>query len=186
MPERSSLVLVRRRLAAVLLVLLVLPAVAPRGAAAQRVPPGVDTLFARAANEVVSALASALTQRDLMAGASPQALISAMREAMQETQSGIMRTASQLVDSTSLARLVAPAAVRYIGSSGGRYVLDVVVTEVVAGQTRVRVAPLLIALVPNSDSPLGGRPLPSSGVVERETLATLAASLPGNPGGGRP
>jgi hypothetical protein len=182
MHERSPLGVAARRLVPVALLILF---ALPRGASAQAAGAlGVDTLFARAADEVVSALASALSQRDLVAGASPQALMTALRDAMAETSSGIVRTASQLVDSAGLARLVTPGAARFIGSSGGRYVLDVVVTEVVQGETRVRVAPLLIALVPGSDSPLGGRPLPSAGVVERETLATIAASFAGGPGGG--
>jgi hypothetical protein len=171
---------VRRLFVLGLLVATAAPAAPAAARAQQTTPPGLDTLFARAATDVVSALATALSQRDLMAGATPSSLMAAMREAMEETRTSIVRTASQLVDSTSLAELVDPAAVRFIGPSGGRYVLDVVLTEVVAGQTRVRVAPLLIALVPNSDSPLGGRPLPSAGVVERQTLANIAAALPGN------
>jgi hypothetical protein len=168
----------RRSLLAVALVVL---GTIPRGALAQGVsPPGIDTLFARSADEVIDAVATALSLRDLMAGASPASLVSAMQDAMERTQAGIVRTASQAVDSTGLAQLVDPAAVRFIGPSGGRYVLDVTVTEVTAGETRVRVAPLLVAMIPNSDSPLGGRPLPSSGMVERQTLATIASSLPGN------
>lgn len=183
MLERAPLGPATRR---TLLAALVLLATTPGASLAQRtVPPGIDTLFARAADEVVSALASTLSQRDLMAGLSPESLVTTLMDAMQETRSAVVRTASQLVDSAGLAALVDPAAARFIGPSGGRYVLDVVVTEQVAGQTRVRVAPLLIAMVPGSDSPLGGRPLPSAGVVERQTLATIAAQLPGGPGGGR-
>jgi hypothetical protein len=182
MLERCPLGATTRR---ILLVALALLATTPGATLAQRTgPPGIDTLFARAADEVVSALASALSQRDLMAGLSPESLVSTLQDAMRETRSAVVRTASQLVDSAGLAALVDPVAARYIGPSGGRYVLDVIVTEQVAGQTRVRVTPLLIAMVPGSDSPLGGRPLPSAGVVERQTLATIAADLPGGAGGG--
>lgn len=182
MLERSFPGVAARRLLPVALALLLST---PATTFAQGVrAPGVDTLFARAADEVVSALTSALSQRDLMAGASPQSLMSALMDAMEETRSAVVRTASQLVDSASLAQLVDPVAAGFIGPSGGRYVLDVIVTEEVGGETRVRVAPLLIALVPGSDSPLGGRPLPSAGVVERQTLGTIAAELPGGPGGG--
>ncbi len=178
MPEPSPLRFPRRCLLAATLVVL---AATPCATRAQGIPaPGIDTLFARAADEVIDALASALSLGDLMAGASPTSIVAAMQDAMERLQTGVVRTASQAVDSAGLARLVTPPAARFIGPQGGRYVLDVIVTEVTAGETRVRVAPLLIAMVPNSDSPLGGRPLPSSGTVERQTLATIASALPSN------
>ncbi len=149
----------------------------------------VDTVLTESADLVAAAVASALSQQGMLGGASQTAVATAMRGLLERSSTGGVRTPSLALDSAGLAQVVLPTALQYIGSSGGRYLVDVILTQVAGdAQTRVQIAPLFIADVtdpgnttgPWPASPLGGRPLPSAGVVEQQTLANILSVLAGN------
>ena len=153
----------------------------------------VDTIVAQSADLVAAAVASALSQQGMLGAAPVNAVARAMTSVLEQSSTGGVRTASLELDSAGLAQVVLPTALQYVGSSGGRYLIDIILTQVAGdAQTRVQIAPLFIANVtdpgnttgPWPASPLGGRQLPSAGVVEQQTLANIMSALPGI--GGRP
>ncbi len=167
----------RRRLATVLVVGVWVPA----SAAAQPAPvPGtIDTILGQSPEQVVSALAAALGQQQMLQPGTERAIASAVMDALGRSANAGIRSMSLPLDSVGLANWVQPAAGRYISPVGGRYVMDAIVSEAANATTRLRLVPLFIAEVPESDGPLGGRPLPSAGVVERQILGAVMTQLSG-------
>ncbi len=68
---------------------------------------------------------------------------------------------------------------RFIGDEGGRYVLELTVEAAGDGGLKVTVVPTIIATVRGGEGPLGGRPLPSNGTLERAILDSLSRRLGG-------
>ncbi len=141
------------------------------------IPGAVDTVLAQGADQVASALASAFAEQQMVQPGTEDELAAAVRNVLSRSASAGVRSVSTPLDSTGLANWVLPVARRYIRAVGGRYVMDAIISEVDAAQTRLRIVPLFIAEVPESDGPLGGRPLPSAGVIERQVLGAVTAQL---------
>lgn len=160
------------------LLIMALAVGSPVASQAQQV--AIDTVFTNDARVVVNAVTSALMQRGVLPPGTEGPIATALMGVLDSRNTGGIRSNSTPVDSAGLASLVQPGARGYIGSVGGRYVIDVIISRLDAAQTRVRIVPLFIAIVPESDGPLGGRPLPSAGLIERQILDGIRSQLPGN------
>jgi hypothetical protein len=84
---------------------------------------------------------------------------------------------SKEIGADELKSLVKTESQRYVTERGGRYVVNVVAEPLGAGGTRLTVSPTLVAFVRGMDGPLGGRPLPSNGMLERTLLMAVRQAL---------
>lgn len=134
-------------------------------------------VFDRRPDPVLEALMNVLTDRSaLTADLAPElrtGLVETLRagEPIQFSSESVALNVSQLAD------LVPQEYRRFIGEEGGRYVLEIGLEPAADGGIRVSVNSTLIATVRGGEGPLGGRPLPSNGTLERSILDALRQRL---------
>lgn len=95
--------------------------------------------------------------------------------AVADSERGLIISESVELSPEELARLSTASEGRT--RHGGRYVLQLKATALSEEQTQLEAALLLIAHLPMSFNPLGGVPVPSSGILEAEILDAIAVKL---------
>ena len=133
--------------------------------------------FVESPAEVIGALVTALVQR----GELKESVAAAMRESavasIQSQQQAQLSSDSKEIGADELKSLAKTESQRYVTERGGRYVVNFVAEPLGAGGTRLTVSPTLVAFVRGMDGPLGGRPLPSNGTLERTLLMAVRQAL---------
>ena len=121
-------------------------------------------------DEVLRALIAVLVRRDEIEAEVGQRLLA------QDAQSRLELTGQSVeVNRDRLVALVPTESAKYVTSVGGRYVVGAILDRRPDGGTGLTLRPVLIAT--GGGGPLGGRPLPSNGTLERQLLNELNAEL---------
>jgi hypothetical protein len=123
---------------------------------------------------VLRALVAVLVRRGEMEAGTGQRL-------MAQDASTRLEVAGQSVPLSrdELLAFVTTGSAEYVTGEGGRYVVAATVEPDPDGGTRLALRPVLIAT--GGGSPLGGRPLPSNGTLERQLLRELNVALARTP-----
>ena len=133
-------------------------------------------VFSESPRAVIEALSAVLVERGELEAAAAREVSESAVAAFESERAAELSSESSELTRAELAALVPEDARRFVGDGGGRYVVSIAI-EAADGATRVTVTPTLVAYVPGMEDPLGGRPLPSNGTLERAILAALAERL---------
>ncbi len=136
-------------------------------------------VFAQSPSQVVDALTAVLVNNDALSADMAAELRTSLVDAFTTRQEALLNSRSVSLAADELGRLVPEEYRRFIGDEGGRYVLELTLEAAPDGGLRVTVTPTIIATVRGGEGPLGGRPLPSNGTLERSILQALSRRLGG-------
>ncbi len=136
-------------------------------------------VFDRRPAPVLEALTNVLTDRNALAADLAPELRTNLLERLRDGGMAQFSSESVNLSVSQLADLVPQDYRRFIGEEGGRYVLEIGLEPAADGGVRVSVTSTLIATVRGGEGPLGGRPLPSNGTLERSILDALRQRLGG-------
>ncbi len=136
-------------------------------------------MFERPPARVLEELTGVLVDRDALSADLAPELRTSLVEVVRTGQEAQFSSESVTLGARQLAEFVPEEFRRFIGEEGGRYVLELRLEPAVDGGLRVTVTPTIIATVRGGEGPLGGRPLPSNGTLERSVLDALARRLGG-------
>jgi hypothetical protein len=136
-------------------------------------------LYNQAPQAVINALTTALVDRGEMAAMAAPVQSDAVTASVRRTGSGSLSVPSRNIDRATLESFVPASHRQYANDIGGRYALRIAIVEQESGGTQVRVNPIIVVTIPGSESPLGGRPLPSNGSIEAGIFTAIAERLPG-------
>jgi hypothetical protein len=139
-----------------------------------------SAVFSQNPRAVIEALCAVLVDRGELAASLAGEIGGNAAAAFESSGAAEISSESVQLARDRLVALVREDARHYVRDRGGRYVVNVAI-EAVDGGTRVTVTPTFIAYVPGMETPLGGRPLPSNGMLERTILDALGARLQGGP-----
>lgn len=92
---------------------------------------------------------------------------------------GLIKTVSIAADTTRLRGIVRKEALRYIQNRDGRYLLSFRIEKVDTRVTKVTASSLVVVNAIGVGNQLGGQPVGSNGVLERERLDAIATKLAG-------
>ncbi len=134
-------------------------------------------IFDQSPSRVLDALTAELVSRNALAGEFAEQLEASLVEAFAARQEARFSSESVSLPQAELLRLVPEEFGRFIGESGGRYVLELNLEPAPDGGLRLTVTPTIIATVRGGEGPLGGRPLPSNGTLESSILEALGRRL---------
>ena len=135
--------------------------------------------FDASPSRVVEVLTGTLQQRQALSAEMVPGLRTSLLESLQSGREAQLSSRSMSVGAEELAGLVPEDVRRFIGDEGGRYVLEMTIEPAPDGGTRLTVNPVIIATVGGGEGPLGGRPLPSNGSLERAIFDALRGRLGG-------
>lgn len=135
--------------------------------------------FAASPERVIEALTGELQQRQALSAEMVPGLRTELLEGFQSQREAHLSSRSVPVGADELAGLVPEDVRQFIGDEGGRYVLELTLEPAPDGGTRLTVSPVIIATVGGGEGPLGGRPLPSNGSLERAIFDALRGRLGG-------
>jgi hypothetical protein len=137
-------------------------------------------VYSESPRAVIEALSAVLVERGELAPAAARLVGESAVAAFESNREAEISSESIELAADDLEALVREDVRHYVRDGGGRYVVSVVV-EAAGGGTRVTVTPTFVAYVPGMETPLGGRPLPSNGTLERAILDALSERLQGGP-----
>jgi len=135
--------------------------------------------FAAGPGQVIEALTGVLQARQALSADMVPGLRTSLLESLQSQRQAQLSSRSVAAGAEELAGLVPEDMRRFIGDEGGRYVLELTIEPAPDGGTRLTVNPVIIATVGGGEGPLGGRPLPSNGSLERAIFEALRGRLAG-------
>ncbi|MGD2154138.1 MAG: hypothetical protein PVG79_12780 [Gemmatimonadales bacterium] len=133
-------------------------------------------VFSESPRAVIETLSAVLVERGELAAAAAREVGESAVAAFESDSAAELSSESRELARAELESLVREDARRFVGDGGGRYVVSIAI-EAADGGTRVTVTPTLVAYVPGMEDPLGGRPLPSNGTLERAILAAVGERL---------
>lgn len=136
-------------------------------------------IFNQGSSRVIDAVTDVLVAQGALAADLTDQLDPGLLDALSSSGAAHLNSESVSLGSEELAALVPEEVRRFIGEEGGRYVLELTVEPAPDGGLRVSVTPTIIATVRGGEGPLGGRPLPSNGSLERRILDALRSRLGG-------
>lgn len=136
----------------------------------------VGAVFSESPRAVIEALSAVLVERGELAAEAAGEFEESAVAAFDSSGEAEMSSESRELARTDLEALVREDARHYVRDGGGRYVVSIAV-EAADGGTRVTVVPTIVAYVPGMENPLGGRPLPSNGTLERAILEAVGERL---------
>lgn len=137
------------------------------------------SVFRQSPAQVLDALTAELVSRDALSADFAEDLESDLVATFTDERQVQFSSESVALGSDELSRLVPEEFRRFIGDAGGRYVLELTLEPAGDGGLRLTVTPTIIATVRGGEGPLGGRPLPSNGTLERTVLDALSRRLGG-------
>lgn len=135
------------------------------------------SVFQQSPNRVVDALTAELVSRNALSGEVADELEAGVLSRFGAGGQAILNSESVALGAQELAGLVPEEFRHFIGDEGGRYVLEFRLATAADGGLRLSVVPTIIATVGGGEGPLGGRPLPSNGSLERSILDSLSRRL---------
>jgi hypothetical protein len=136
-------------------------------------------VYNQSPSQVVDALTGALVGQGALSADLAEQLESSVIDAFNTRSTAFLSSESVGLGSADLARLVPDEFRHFIGDEGGRYVLEFSLEPAADGGLRITVTPTIIATVRGGEGPLGGRPLPSNGMLENTILQAVSEQLGG-------
>ncbi len=136
-------------------------------------------VFSQGPGRLLDALTAELVSRDALSADFAEDLESDLVRTFADQRQVQFSSESVSLGQDELGRLVPEEFRRFIGDAGGRYVLELTLEPARDGGLRLTVTPTIIATVRGGEGPLGGRPLPSNGTLERSVLDALSRRLGG-------
>ncbi len=137
------------------------------------------SVFRQSPAQVLDALTAELVSRNALSAEFAEDLESDLVARFTAERQAQFSSESVSLGPDELSRLVPEEFRRFIGDAGGRYVLELTLEPARDGGLRLTVTPTIIATVRGGEGPLGGRPLPSNGTLERTVLDALSRRLGG-------
>jgi hypothetical protein len=105
------------------------------------------------------------------------AVLNEMKEpvSLANRERGLINTASIQASNGLLREIISPEFLPFLGRQDGRYLLSFLI-ESQGGETKVTITPLIVVSMP-AENPLGGRPVPSNGTLEKQHFERIARRL---------
>ena len=139
---------------------------------------GEAAVFQEAPSNLIRAIGATLEARGEHDSSLAEASERAALGALAEGEAAVISSRSVDVDAETLRRWVSEDQRDLVSAEGGRYVLDIRVESAADGSgSEITVSATLVATVPGSLGPIGGRPLTSAGTLEAEFLSELRHRL---------
>jgi hypothetical protein len=138
-----------------------------------------EAVFRRPQQAVIQSLTELLQERKQLSEAAAFTLRTRSLALLTKGEAASITTASVPLTPDSLRAAIPENTRNLVTSAGGRYFLSISISPIDSVRTRVRVVPTIIAFIPGARSPMGGRPLRSSGALESDFLRALQVRLVG-------